>query len=101
MSFEITQNDRSALLMHPGAAINRPGAALPHAMTDPNPRLTLALHNLWSQMRPFLELSEEHGDFKPPVDKPNLKIGEALATLREHLVRREHFPQHVRLLTSL
>jgi hypothetical protein len=86
MSIEISQNDRAALLMHPGAAINRPGAALPHPMSDPNPRLTLALHNLWSQMHPFLELTKEHGDYRPPLSNPNLKLGEALATIREYLV---------------
>lgn len=37
------------------------GAALPHPMYDPYPSMSLALHNLWGSIRPYVNLSAEEG----------------------------------------
>jgi hypothetical protein len=100
MSSTIAEIDQRALILHPDAAVNRPGAALPHAMSDPNPRLTLALHNLWAALRPFLSLTEERGSYRPPLFDSKMVITDALASVRSSLVRPLFFYLRAILLSS-
>jgi len=48
--------DRKLLDQHPLALQRAYGASLPYPLFDPNPRLTIALHELWRDLRPFLSI---------------------------------------------
>ena len=59
MSTFATDNQHAvkALLDHPSTATRVAGSALPHPVYDPAPQTTLALHQLWDALRPFIRLA--------------------------------------------
>jgi hypothetical protein len=86
MTSQPSQLDQRALVLHPSASISTPGASLPRALLDPNPRLTLVLHQLWTALKPFLVLDGERGSFRPLDSKPNMSAADALIQVRSYLV---------------
>lgn len=84
-AFEMASADHHALLAVPGSLTRCRGAALPHPVFDPNPRLTIALHGLWNAMRPLLTLSGSSGS---PGIKSNqgVTVGQFFESIKEPLV---------------
>ena len=78
---------RHKLTLHPSALAREFGAALPLPFKDPNPGLTIALHDLWLAMRPFGPPSENssevfffNGVRSTPRDEPFKTFGPALVS---------------------
>jgi hypothetical protein len=88
MSFTSAQSESmtQALIQHPSSSIRKVGAALPPAALDPNPRLTLALYDVWTAIRPFLSLARRTPEFIRPQDIPEFSPGQAFMQALPFLV---------------
>jgi hypothetical protein len=85
MAAQFLELDRRSLANHPSAKFTLPGAALPYPQFDPNPRLTVALHELWEVLYPFVALENNEPSFaKPPAN--NLSRNEAFERIKPVLV---------------
>jgi hypothetical protein len=79
--------ETALLLGHPSASTRWDGAPLPVAVEDPFPLLTLALHNLWTAMRPSLNIDNEGKPQFVPLDGLlSQSPGEAFLTFGPYLV---------------
>ena len=85
--FVPVSDDVRALLAVPYSSSILPSSALPFPVHDPHPRLTIALHALWSNMSSFLGLGDfNRPSFRPPANNPGMVPGEALAHFLPFLV---------------
>lgn len=90
MAAQFLELDRRSLANHPSAKFTLPGAALPYPQFDPNPRLTLALHDLWEVLYSFVAVDNQMPIFaRPPGNK--LSRVEAFERIRPVLVSLFHF----------
>jgi hypothetical protein len=78
---------RAKLQLHTASHFREIGAYLPRCNDDPNPMLTLALHDLWAAMREFGPPSADSseifyfgGIISKPRDAPFEVFGAALAS---------------------
>ena len=78
--------DHSLLANHPAYAHRTEEASLPLPIYDPNPRLTLALHDLWQVLRPLL-CHLPRGDESILVGQPgHLSVLDTLRVIHPALV---------------
>lgn len=85
MSGNLLALDRKLLANHPSALHRSDGAALPLPEFDPNPRLTMALHDLWAVVLPFVTVEDKAPAFAgPPANE--LSLAEALKIIGPSLV---------------